>query len=247
MSYYVWLIAGAAAGGFVNGLAGFGTALFSLGFWLQVLSPREAVSLAVVMSVISGLQGVALVRQSIRDHPLRLSRFLIPGLVGIPLGASVLAVVSAHTIKLVVAGLLIVYAGFTLLRRELPKLQRQWPVVDGIVGFLGGVLGGAASLSGVLPTMWCALQPWPRSEQRAVMQPFNVAILGLSAATFAWMGYYDTETLKAVLIALPVTLTAAQIGIWVFIRITDDQFRRLLVGLMLLSGVVGLATEVLVR
>jgi uncharacterized membrane protein YfcA len=247
MSYYAWLIAGAAAGGFINGLAGFGTALFALGFWLQVLSPREAVSLAVIMSVISGLQGVALVRQSIREYPIRLSRFLIPGLVGIPLGASLLAVVSALTIKLVAATLLIVYGGFTLLRRELPKISRPMPLVDGVVGFLGGVLGGAASLSGVVPTMWCALQPWTRSEQRAVMQPFNVVILGLSAVVFALKGYYTAETLKAGLVALPATLAAAQIGIWLFIRITDNQFRRLLVSLMFVSGVVIIAKEVLTR
>ena len=39
------LLVGAAAGGFINGLAGFGTALFTLGFWLQILPAVEAVCL----------------------------------------------------------------------------------------------------------------------------------------------------------------------------------------------------------
>lgn len=243
MAYYAWIGAGALAGGFVNGFAGFGTALFAIGFWLQVLTPREAVSVAVLMSVLSGIQGVALVRQSIRENPLRLSRFLVPGLVGIPLGASLLAIVTALTIKLVAAALLIIYGAFILLRRELPKLSGSMPAVDAIVGFAGGVMGGAASLSGVLPTMWCALQPWTRSEQRAVMQPFNVVILSLSAVVFAFQGNYTSQTLKAALAALPVALAAAQAGIWLFVRITDDQFRRLLVSLMFLSGVVIVAKE----
>ena len=59
MNFYLWLAAGSAAGGFVNGMAGFGTALFALGFWLQILPPTQAVSLVVIMSVVSGLQGVA--------------------------------------------------------------------------------------------------------------------------------------------------------------------------------------------
>lgn len=59
------LIAGAAAGGFVSGLAGFGTALFALGWWLQVMPPVQAVSIVLFMSVVSGLQGMLVVRRDI--------------------------------------------------------------------------------------------------------------------------------------------------------------------------------------
>ena len=38
---YLFILAGAAAGGFINGLAGFGTALFALGFFLSVLPPMH--------------------------------------------------------------------------------------------------------------------------------------------------------------------------------------------------------------
>lgn len=246
MSYYVWLVAGAAAGGFINGLAGFGTALFALGFWLQILSPTQAVSIIVVMSVASGLQGVVLVRQNIMQQPMRLVRFVVPGLIGLPFGVKLLAVVSALAIKLTVAIALIAYGGFILLRRNLPKLSRQLPVVDGVVGLVGGVLGGAASLSGTVPTMWCAVQSWTKSEQRAVLQPFNVIILGLAAIAYAFSGYYTASTASAILIALPVTLVSAQIGIWAFKKMTDDQFRRLLVILLLVSGLIIVIKEVLI-
>ncbi|WP_454621776.1 sulfite exporter TauE/SafE family protein [Bradyrhizobium cenepequi] len=245
MSFYLWLAAGSAAGGFINGLAGFGTALFALGFWLQILSPIEAVSMVVIMSVVSGLQGVALVRQSIRENPIRLSRFVVPGLVGIPLGTKLLAIVSPLTIKMTVAIFLIAYGGFILLRRDLPRLARQRPMIDGLAGFVGGILGGAASLSGVVPTMWCALQPWSKSEQRAVLQPFNVLILAIAAAVFAVSGYYSWQSIPLILIALPITLVSAQVGIWAFKRLSDDQFRRLLVTLMFVSGLIIVAKEVL--
>jgi uncharacterized membrane protein YfcA len=245
MTYYLWLATGAAAGGFINGLAGFGTALFALAFWLQVLSPTEAVSMVVIMSVLSGLQGLALVRQSIRDNPVRLSRFVVPGLIGIPAGTKLLAIVSPLTIKLTVAGFLVAFGGFMLVRGNMPKAPRRLPVIDCIVGFIGGVLGGAASLSGVVPTMWCALQTWTKSEQRAVLQPFNVIILAISAVVYAVSGYYSTRSVPVFLFALPITLIFAQVGIWTFKRLTDDQFRRLLVGLMFASGVVIVGKEIL--
>jgi len=246
MSFYLWLAAGSAAGGFINGLAGFGTALFALGFWLQILSPTEAVSMVVVMSVVSGLQGVALVRQSIRENPLRLSRFVLPGLIGIPLGTRLLAIISPLTIKMTVAIFLIAYGGFILLRRDLPRLAGQRPMIDSLVGFVGGILGGAASLSGVVPTMWCALQPWTKSEQRAVLQPFNVLILAIAAVVFAVSGYYSSQSIPLILIALPITLVSAQVGVWAFKRLSDDQFRRLLVTLMFVSGLIIVIKEILV-
>ena len=71
------LAAGAALGGFVNGLAGFGTALFALGFWLQILPPLEAVSLVALMSVVSGLQGVWVVRRSVLYNRVGWRAFLL--------------------------------------------------------------------------------------------------------------------------------------------------------------------------
>ncbi|MGJ8572256.1 MAG: sulfite exporter TauE/SafE family protein [Hoeflea sp.] len=237
------LAAGAALGGFINGLAGFGTAMFALGFWLQILPPLEAVSLIAIMSVISGLQGVWVVRRSVLDNPRRLARFLVPALFGIPAGIAALSIFPPLVIKLVIAAMMILYGGFFSLRSALPKFERPTPVADSVIGFLGGVLGGAASLSGALPTMWCSMRPWPKAEIRAVLQPFNVIVLALTAVGFAIKGVYSLDTLKLIAVTLPVTLTFAQIGIITFKRLNDDQFRRLIIALMFVSGTVLLARE----
>lgn len=230
------LLAGAFAGGFINGLAGFGTALLSLGLWLQIMPPPQAVAIVVVMSVVSGLQGLWTVRREIRDRPGRLALFLLPGLVGLPLGVTLLNVISATVLKLTIAGFMIAYGGFFTLRRSLPHFDRPTPAIDGGIGFLGGILGGAASLSGALPTMWCAMRPWSKGETRAVLQPYNVGILGGAMLLFALQGLYDRETLLLVALALPGTVIGAQFGITLFHRLSDTQFRRLLIMVMFASG-----------
>lgn len=231
------LLVGAAAGGFINGLAGFGTALFALGIWLQVLPPWQAISIAVVMSVASGLQGIWVVRRDLKNETERMARFLVPALAGVPLGTAVPAYISATALKALIAGFMVLYGAFFALRRSLPQFSRPTPAVDILIGFFGGILGGAASLSGALPTMWCAMRPWTKRETRAVLQPFNVVILAIAAILFAWRGYYTHETLLLMAISLPATLISAQIGIAVFHRLTDHQFRRLLVWLLFTSGV----------
>lgn len=239
------VLAGGLAGGFVNGLAGFGTALFALGFFLNVMTPVQAVAITVILSVTSGLQGLWIVRGEVRQNQRRLFRFLIPGLVGIPVGVLSLVWIDAQSLKLVIAVFLLIYGGFFTLRRSLPKFDTPTPIVDMGVGLLSGVLGGAASLSGALPTMWCSMRPWPKSETRAVLQPFNVVVLTLTACMLLLRGAYTAQTLGYLLVALPATLIAAQIGIAIFKRLPDDLFRRLLIGLCLVSGIVLLLRELL--
>ncbi|NCQ25142.1 MAG: sulfite exporter TauE/SafE family protein [Rhodobacteraceae bacterium CG17_big_fil_post_rev_8_21_14_2_50_63_15] len=241
----LYVIAGAAAGGLINGLAGFGTALFALGFFLNVMPPVQAVAVVVVLSALTGLQGVWIVRHAIGANKRRLARFLVPALIGIPLGVLVLSVIEARSLKLVIAAFLILYGGYFSLRARLPRFERPTPVWDMLVGFLGGVLGGAASLSGALPMMWCALRPWPRHETRAVLQPFNVAVLGLTAGLLALQGVYGRETLVHLALAIPVSIVSAQGGIMIFRRLSDDAFRRLLIALTFVSGTVLMLRELL--
>lgn len=233
----LWAIAaGAVAGGFVNGLSGTGTALFALGFFLLALGPAEAVAVAALMSVVSGLQGLWVVRHAIAARPRRLARFVLPGLAGVPVGVALLSSIDAGTLRLGIGAVLVIYGGYFALRRALPRVERPMHAADAAVGLIGGVLGGAASLSGALPVIWLSLRPWPKAETRAVLQPFNVAVLGTTVAMLAWRGAYGTQTLAACALALPVGVVAAQAGIAVFRRLSDDGFRRLLVSLTLLLG-----------
>ena len=245
MTGALWIALGAACGGFVNGLAGTGTALFALGFLLVALDPVPAVAIVALMSVVSGVQGLWIVRGAIGANLGRLAVFAVPGLVGVPFGIALLSVVDSDTLRVGIGLLLVVYGGYFSARRNLPRFERPTPLADGAIGGIGGVLGGAASLSGALPTIWLSMRPWPKAETRAVLQPYNVAILGTTVGMLAWRGAYTGEALAGLAIALPVGIVAAQVGIAVFRRLSDDGFRRLLVGLTLVLGAGILLDELL--
>lgn len=243
MSDYSFVLAGALAGGFINGLAGFGTALFSLGLFLAVLPPEQAVAIVLSLSVFTGAQGLFLVRREILAQPRRLFRFSAPALLGIPLGVHSLGYVDGALLRLTVAVFLILYGGFFAFRRNLPTIAVSTVKTDVFVGFLGGILGGLAGLSGALPTMWCSLRPWPKEELRAVLQPYNFLVLIISATLLALRGAYNADTLILIAFALPASLIAAQIGIRVFKSLSDTVFKRLLIFLCLLAGIVLIFTS----
>jgi len=229
-----YVVAGAAAGGFITGLAGYGTALFALGFWLQVLPPIQAVAIAAAVGLITGIQGMWVVRKSIAWR--RSALFIAPSLVGLPLGQLALTTADPTLIRLVIATLLLLNGVFFLLRNHLPRLHDATPSGDVIVGFAGGVVGGLAGIAGALPTMWVSLKAWPKTQHRALMQPFVIAILVLTVALMTARGAYTPETVELLFFAVPTTIISAQFGLLVFRRLEDPQFHGLVLLLLFFSG-----------
>lgn len=245
LEFWAMFLAGAAVGGFVNGLAGFGTALFALSFWLNIMPPQQAVAIVMIMSILGGLQGIFAVRSTIRANARRLFQFLIPAMAGLPLGLMLLNYVEATSLKMGIGIFMLLFGGFFIVRRSLPLLAGGWSVTQMSIGFVSGILGGAASLSGALLTMWCAMRPWPKAEQRALLQPFNVAVLLISSMILFARGVYDKQTLVLSALSLPPTLIAAHFGLVTYRRLGDDQFRKLLIVLMLISGFAILVGELI--
>src|SRR5437879_13686822 len=88
-STYALLLFGALAGGFVSGLAGFGTALMALGIWLYVLPPSLAVPLVLICS---GSSQISTLPTMWKVLDFKLARPVVAGgLVGMPIGALLVA------------------------------------------------------------------------------------------------------------------------------------------------------------
>ena len=236
------LFAGAFIGGFVNGLAGFGTALFALGFFLNVMPPIQAVAIILLMSFISGTLGLWTVRHEIKPNIKSASYLIIPGLCGVPFGVYSLIYVDVDMLRLLVASLLLLYGGYFSFRARLPSLAGDRPIMDIIIGFMGGVLGGLASLSGALPTMWFAMRDRNKHIMRTIIQSFNMSLFVLAIGLFWWRGAYDNaQTLLYALFAVAVAFASAKLGIIAFNKLSDYQFRRVLVIMTFISGLIMMA------
>ena len=239
----VFLLAAGLSGGFVNGLAGFGTALFSLGWLLQVMPPQQAVAIALVCSLVTGVPGVWQVRHSIDRR--RLALFILPAFAGIPIGTVLLGLIDTRLLSLLVGGMLLLYGGYFAFRRTLPAIEGNWTLVEVGIGFVGGVLGAMAGLSGALPSMWLALRPWPKAVQRGIMQPFSMVILLVATVLLALEGVFTSDVLYNLAYVLPASMFGAVIGLMLFRRMPDALYPRVLIGLMLISGVTLLARTLL--
>lgn len=225
---------GGFAGGFVSGLAGFGTGITAMGIWLYVLSPSVAATLVIACSVAAQLQTLPKIWRTI--EPSRVLPMAVPGLLGVPVGTLLLMLVDVTIFKLSMGLLLLIYALHGLFSRAGSGTQWGGKWADGTIGFGGGLLGGLAGLSGPLPTIWADIRGWTKEQRRSVFQTFNLLILSAALLVHAASGLVTETLIWAVIAALPGTFVGAWTGARLYTRLSDSRFREVILVLLLLSG-----------
>jgi uncharacterized membrane protein YfcA len=228
------LLAGALAGGIVNGLTGFGTALTAIGIWIYAIPPTVAASLAIICSVVSQTQTLHLIWRAIDWR--RVLFFVMPGMLGVPIGTLLLPHIDPKLFKLVIGCFLVVYPAYVLIRKRQIKSAWGGTAADGIVGFGGGILGGLTGLSGVLPIVWTDIRGWTKEQRRSVVQFYNMAILSLALVSHAFSGLLTWQVAVSAAIALPGTIAGAWFGAFLYRRLPDHGYQRVVMALLLISG-----------
>jgi len=232
---YALLFVGALAGGFVSGLAGFGTALMALGIWLYVLPPSLAVPLILVCSVVAQSSTLPSMWRSF-DFSLAWP-FVIGGLAGVPLGTRLVAHADPNVFKLTVGVFLLVFPVLLHFNRDLPAIRFGGKLADGAIGFAGGILGGLAGLSGPLPILWASIRGWGKDERRGVFQLFNFTVLAAALALQVLSRMVDAELIWLALVAFPGTILGAALGARVYHAMSDKNFNDIVLALLFLSGI----------
>jgi uncharacterized membrane protein YfcA len=236
---YIVVALGAALAGFVQGLSGFAFAMVAMAVWAWWVDPQ----LAAAMAVFGGFSGQLLAALTVRrgfDVKL-LAPFVIGGLAGIPVGIGILPLLDLNLFKLALGALLAVICPVMLVAHRLPRVSGGGRVADAAAGFMGGVLGGIGGVSGAIPTLWCTLRGMAKDQQRAVIQNFNLGMLGVTLAGYVGTGVIGRDTLPLLGIVLPAMLIPTLLGARLYIGISDAAFRRIVLGLLTVSGLAMLA------
>ena len=209
-------------------------------FWVWVLGPEVAGPLVVACSLL----GQALsIRAAWRGFDARRALpFIIGGVFGVPLGAALLPHVAPAAFKLALGALLVIWCPAMLFTRNLPLVTRGGRLADGIAGWLGGIMGGLGGFSGPAPTLWCTLRGWDKDRQRAMFQSFHLCMHGLTLAAYFAGGLITVPTLTTFAIAAPAMVVPSLLGARLYARVSESGFRRLVLLLLLASGVALLAS-----
>jgi uncharacterized membrane protein YfcA len=235
----VLFVAATFAAALVAGLAGFAFGLVAAAVWLHVLTPLQTTTLIVAFGLI--VQGYAVWKLRRALKPARLLPFLIGGVLGVPVGVALLRWTPADSLRVAVGVLLIAFSIYSLARPQFRRFAGGGRLADGGVGVLSGILGGLTGFGGILPTIWSNIRGWPKDEQRAVFQPTGVAIFLGTALSLGGTGTVTADTVRLFLIGLPALLAGSWLGLKLYGRLDEAGFRRVVLVLLLVSGLALLA------
>lgn len=223
------------AGALVAGLSGFAFGLVAASIWLYILTPLQTATLIIAFGLI--VQGYAVWKLRRALDWKKLIPFMLGAALGVPVGVFILTWANPAHVRIGVGAFLVLYSLYALFRPAINPVRAGGAAADAGVGLLNGVLGGITGLAGILVTIWCGLRGWPKDVQRTVFQPVAVAIFLMSALWIGAKGTVTAETVKLFLIGLPALLAGTWLGFRLFGRLNEAAFRKLVLVLVLASGV----------
>ena len=241
MELILFVIAGAVVAGFVQGLSGFGFSMTAMALWAWTLEPRLAAVLAVFGSLAGQIVAAVTVRRGF--DLARLLPFVLGGLAGLPVGIWLLPQLDATLFKALLGGMLVIVCPLLFFADRLPRITHGGRAADALSGVGGGVLGGLGGFTGVVPTLWCTLRGYEKDVQRSVIQNFNLATLAATFVGYLATGVIRREDLTLFAIVAPAMLIPSLLGARLYIGISEAAFRKVVLGLLSVSGVAMLAAS----
>jgi uncharacterized membrane protein YfcA len=235
------VVIGSVVAGFVQGLSGFAFGLVAMSIWAWSLDPVLAGPLVVFGSLIGQLLASGVLWRAM--NPWRALPFVLGGIVGVPLGVLLLRYINPTAFKASVGVLLVVWCPAMLFARDLPLINWGGRWADAGVGWVGGVMGGLGGLTGPAPILWGTLRGWDRHVQRGVFQVFNITMQTLTMVAYFFFGTLPPAVFPLFAIMVPAMLIPTFAGFLLYRRVSDLAFRRVVLGLLTLSGAVLIVTS----
>lgn len=239
-SFYGVVAVGAVLAGFVQGLSGFAFGLVAMSFWAWFLEPQLAAALA-VCGAWTGQMLAALTRRR-ASYWGTLMPFLAGGVLGVPLGTWLLPMLDAQLFKVFLGALMVIWCPIMLVSGRLGQVSVRSRAVDGLAGLAGGVMGGLGGFTGVIPTLWTTMTGLPKDEQRAVIQNFNLVTLSVTLLAYLATSSIQPGMLPAIAVVVLAVVLPVLAGARLYVGISQQAFRIIVLSLLTLSGVAMLAS-----
>lgn len=227
--------------GVVSGLAGFAfSAIAACVLWL--LPPLQAVPLIMLLSTCNQMLSIGKLRREIvligRDGREGALPYIVGGLAGVPLGVALLRGLPTDCFAFGLGFFLIVYSAFMLIMPGYERVTISGWKPATAVGALGGVVGGFSGFGASVLVVYLGLRNADKSTVRGITQPYIVAmqLVSLGLLAFVDPAIFNGFFWLLWALTLPAVLVGTHTGVALYRRLSDHNFRRAVLVLLILSG-----------
>lgn len=222
-------------GGLSKGFIGFGLPLVSIPVCATVVPVPLAIALTAMPILVSNLyQTFHGGRQG--SVVRRFWPYLAPLVVGVLIGAQILARADHDTIAVIVGSLLLVFvtAQFFDIKPDIPAKAEN--VLNPVIGFVSGLLGGVSSMFGPIAITYLVALKLPKDMFISTIGLFYLVGIVPLYATLVVTGVISRDEIVAsVLVCIPLYL-GLWFGTWLRGRMSQELFQRaLLIALVIIS------------
>ena len=219
------------AGG-ISGATGLAFPVIAGPILLLQYPPPQAILLTAICSLAGQIFSIVLLRRTI-NFEIRW-QLIVPGLLGVPLGTQFLIWADSNMLRLGFGIMLAMSSLCLLIHRPIITLRSRR--ADAIIGVCGGICGGLFGASAVVPAFWFCLQALDRHSQRAMVQPYIIAMQLASFLLLLMHGAHSGISLEDVVWWPPAVLGGVAIGTLVFRKISCEIYSHVILFVTFASG-----------
>jgi uncharacterized membrane protein YfcA len=228
-------------GGMVSGFSGFAFSAAAGAILLHIFEPIAAIPLLMFCSIASQAMSLVKVYRLIRWREV--APLLIGGMAGAAVAVPFIAGIHPHSFRIAFGVFLASYALYMLMRHLLIRrplapaaAATSGPIVFA-VGFTAGAVGSLTAMPGALMVVWCELRGLSKESQRALVQPFIIAVQIFAIGLYCLQPHaIGSDLFRHLALALPAVALGTFIGMSMFSKVNDRIFRCSALVIILASG-----------
>ena len=232
-------------GGVARGFSGFGFSALCVSGLSLVLSPAQVIPPIFILEILASL---TLLRQAIKQADFSwLSWLMLGNVLCIPIGIALLNFVPESYLRLLIGLVLVVLVGAQL--RGLQWHGAPTRLLRLLTGLASGLVNGLSAMGGLVVAAMMSATPLPAIAMRATLvllffladlyALLCAAVMPVSTAVGAPLLGWGALSM-ALLMAIPM-LGGMAVGQRFFTNTTPQQFRRLVLRLLMLLAVITIA------
>lgn len=217
---------------FVQGAAGFGSALIAMPIIIQLIGLSVAAPTFALVAQTAGV--IVLLRYRQNLDPRRVWRLLAASLIAIPLSIQVAHSLPEHLVMIGLGIIMLAYALYALLVPQMPELKNpRWGYV---FGFANGLLHGAYNTGGPPLVIYGSAARWQPADFKTNLQTVFLINGMLVIATHLLKGNITPPVLHYYAIMLPGVLIGLAAGFALDRFISPELFRRAILVMLIVLG-----------
>ena len=228
----------ALVGGIVSGLAGFGFGLVTVPLLLLLFPPATVTAVGSSLALASGW---IVLLSTWRTVQVRTLGALIPGAtIGVALGTVLLHRLDPAVIKLI-AGMVVMLFAISVLRGWRIDAVHH-PLAAPLAGLASGTLSTSTGMSGPPVVLLFTTRQYNMQQFRGSITAYFYYVNAVGLSLLVLRGIVGWEQMSVVVRLLPAAIIGGFIGRRMLRVVSQSQFRRITLTMLLLTGAIGIVT-----